>query len=320
MKRDATLEDGEIMEQLYSQAYDTPYGYVEDAVVPLAGINFTVIDAIRGYPVPGAFCVIHAGIDGTGDADGVYTDNEGKAGIDAKWFVPRSWSVSKEGYLTKISNQMSPIINVALESTTVQYTVRIYTGTGGSTDPSGALIMTPGTRLTVRAIPNSGYAFDRWTYKGQDAGSINPQTFLIDRDGITIIAAFKEGVEPPPNGEPPPPPPPPPPTAEFPWVLPASLALGIILFALGTARKTGKNNPTTKSNTTPSQNWINHWEEQRLKYIRLGKPLTELKARIIRHKSSLLLGREFGENADSFKKRRGLTEYYEWKPKGKDWD
>ncbi|GAH25652.1 unnamed protein product [marine sediment metagenome] len=190
------------MAQLCYQTYEGPWGY---AIVPvqLAGFNFTVTDAATGYPVPEARCTIYAGFDGTGDADLVYTDSQGKAGIDAVWFVPRSWSVSKEGYLTKLSNQMASIINVALESTAVQYTVQIYSGSGGTTDPSGALTVTPSTQLTVRAIPNSGYDFDYWTYKGQNVGSINPQTFLIDRDAITILASFKEEVTPPPNGEPP---------------------------------------------------------------------------------------------------------------------
>lgn len=143
------------MEQLYSEMYEVPFGYEEEDLIPLhlAGFNFTVTDAATGNPVPGALCAIHAGPDGTGDADTVLTDNQGKAGIDAKWFAPKSWSVSKEGYLTKLSNQMASTINVALESTAV-----------------------------------------------------------------------------PPNGEPPTPPPAP----EFPWMLPASLVLGIIMFATGT--------------------------------------------------------------------------------------
>lgn len=140
------------MAQLYSEMYEVPFGYEEEDLIPLhlAGFNFTITDAATGNPVPGALCAIHAGPDGTGDADTVLTDNQGKAGIDAKWFPPKSWSVLKEGYLTKVSNQMASTINVALESTA------------------------------------------------------------------------------------PPPPPPPPPAAEFPWMLPASLVLGIILFAIGT--------------------------------------------------------------------------------------
>ena len=197
-----------MMAQLYSQSYDTPWSYGEETVqaispiFPLAGFNFTVTDATTGQPIVGAYCIIYAGINGTGDADGVYTDSQGKAGIDAIWFAPKSWSVSKEGYLQKMSNTMASIINVALESTTIQYTVRIFAGSGGTTNPSGTLTVEPNTQLTVSAIPNSGYEFDYWTYKGQNGGSANPNTFLIDRNAITITASFKTSGEPP-NGEPP---------------------------------------------------------------------------------------------------------------------
>ncbi|GAG97556.1 unnamed protein product, partial [marine sediment metagenome] len=189
--------------------YEVPWGYGEEnvqvisSISPLAGFNFTVTNAATGAPIQGAFCVIYAGLNATGEADGVYTDSLGKAGIDAKWFVPRSWGVSKEGYLRKVSNDVVSNILVALEPTTVLYTVRIFAGTGGITDPSGILTVTPSTELTVTAIPYSGYEFDHWVYKGQDVGSINPLTFLIDRDAITITAVFKEVVTPPPNGEPP---------------------------------------------------------------------------------------------------------------------
>ncbi|GAH02887.1 unnamed protein product, partial [marine sediment metagenome] len=183
--------------------YETPWIYNEEAVVSLAGFNFTVTDAATGAPLEGAFCLIYAGLNGTGEADGVYTDSQGKAGIDARWFVPRSWSVSKEGYLRKVSNDVVSIIQVALESTTIIYTVRIFAGTGGTTDPSGTQTVAPNTQLTVRAIPNSGYDFDHWVFKGQNVGSTNPLTFLIDRDSLTISAVFSEVVTPPPDGEPP---------------------------------------------------------------------------------------------------------------------
>jgi len=191
------------MAQLYTSDYDTPWNYAEEAIVQLAGFNFTVTDAATGNPIQGALCVIYAGLDGTGDADTVYTDSQGIAGIDAKWFAPRSWSVSKEGYLSKLSNTMASIINVALESTAIQYTVRIFAGTGGTTSPIGSLTVASGTQLTVRATPYTGYVFDYWVYKGQNVGSQNPLAFLIDREAITINAVFKEIVTPPPNGEPP---------------------------------------------------------------------------------------------------------------------
>ena len=63
-----------------------------------------------------------------------------------------------------------------------------------------------------------------------------------------------------------------------------------------------------------SQNWINKWLSEKEKYERLGTPLSKLKMRISRHRANLILGRDFGESVDSFLERRGLKEYYQWKP------
>ncbi|GAG72956.1 unnamed protein product, partial [marine sediment metagenome] len=120
------------MAQLYTSGYDTTWTYGED-VVPLFGFNFSVTDSVTGKPIQGALCVIYAGLDGTGDADTVYTDSQGIAGIDAKWFVPRSWSVSKAGYWQKSSNNVVSSIPVALVPTVIQYTVRVFAGVGGTT-------------------------------------------------------------------------------------------------------------------------------------------------------------------------------------------
>ncbi len=62
-----------------------------------------------------------------------------------------------------------------------------------------------------------------------------------------------------------------------------------------------------------SQVWINKWEQERIEYVKRGKPLSKLNDRIIRHKASLALGKEFGESSEDYQKRKGLTEYYAWK-------
>lgn len=191
-----------MMEQMYSEAFENPWQYEDGGVAPLIMVVFTVTDGATKYPLPGASCILYAGADATGDAAMAITDSQGKAIVDAQWFVPRSWSVAKEGYHTKISNQVGLEIHVELESAAVQYTVRIYSGGGGTTNPTGTLTRVPGTQLTVTAIPSTGYVFDYWTYKGQNVGSTNPMVFLIDRDAITILATFKEEVTPPPNGWP----------------------------------------------------------------------------------------------------------------------
>ncbi len=186
--------------------YQTPYRPGQQPHVfspqfsPLAGFNFTVRDSITGVPISGVLCVIHAGPDGTGDADSVLTGATGKAGIDAIWFAPRSWSVSKEGYLNQTSNRMEVNIDVALVPTVIEYTVRIFSSRGGFTTPKGEITrIKPGFRLSVKATPLTGYAFSHWTYKGLEAGSQNPETFLIDRNAITIDAIFTDLPVPPPS-------------------------------------------------------------------------------------------------------------------------
>jgi len=63
-----------------------------------------------------------------------------------------------------------------------------------------------------------------------------------------------------------------------------------------------------------SETWIKKWTDEKAKYERLGLPLSKLRDRIIKHKASLFLGREFGESGEDFKNRRGLVEYYDWTP------
>ena len=69
---------------------------------------------------------------------------------------------------------------------------------------------------------------------------------------------------------------------------------------------------TSKKPNDVSNGWINQWLDEKKKYERLGKPLRDLNDRIIRHKASLMLGRNFGEKPDVYLKRKGLTKYYHW--------
>jgi len=196
------LKEDDMME-LQSQSYENPWEYeAGGGGAPLILITFTVTDSSTLYPIPGASCVLYAGLDGSGDAASGLTDGQGKVIVDASWFAPHSWSVSRDGYQTIISNEVGSEINVELVAISGQYTVRIYSSAGGTTDPTGSITWVPNTDLTVTAIPSSGYEFDYWTYKGQNLGSTNPMVFLIDQDSITITAVFKLGPTPPPNGEP----------------------------------------------------------------------------------------------------------------------
>jgi len=174
-------------------------GFTNDAVFPLAGFNFTITDTVTKAPIAGVLCAIHAGVDATGDAISLYTDSQGQVGLDADWFRPYSWSVSKEGYEFVTSNTMVPYIEVELVPTDLMYQVNIISDLGGSTSPSGFLNVEPDSQLVVRAYPKAGYVFDRWIYKGEEAGTVNPESFLIDRNAITIAAVFRAYV--PPNGD-----------------------------------------------------------------------------------------------------------------------
>jgi len=61
-----------------------------------------------------------------------------------------------------------------------------------------------------------------------------------------------------------------------------------------------------------SESWIKKWTDEKAKYERLNLPLSKLKERIIRHKASMILGRDFGESVEDYLERRGLTEYHKW--------
>ncbi len=178
-------------------------GFTPDAVFPLSYFNFHVTDLETGHPISAAFCAIHQGVDGTGDTIGVYTDSQGKADMDADWFAPRSWSVTKEGYKVFLSNNMVQWAEVVLEPIELRYSLIINSSLGGTTTPSGQLWRDPDTQIEVEAYPQSGYRFSHWVYKGENVGSVNPQMFLIDRNAITISAVFTNTVPDPPNGPPP---------------------------------------------------------------------------------------------------------------------
>lgn len=67
-----------------------------------------------------------------------------------------------------------------------------------------------------------------------------------------------------------------------------------------------------KRKRTKSDMWIEQWNDERKKYIRLKKPLKKLDDRIKRHKASLVLGRNFGETLNAYLKRKGLRKYWDW--------
>jgi hypothetical protein len=69
---------------------------------------------------------------------------------------------------------------------------------------------------------------------------------------------------------------------------------------------------------------IERWTKMRNDYLAKGYPIKAwnpkmpykepFNERVVGYKASLILGREFGENTEAFLKRKGLKEFWDWKP------
>jgi len=78
-----------------------------------------------------------------------------------------------------------------------QYTLTIVTTTGGTTSPSpGSYDYDENTIVSVLAIPDSGYVFNKWVYDSTESTE-NPITMEMTRD-YTLTAYFVEQPPPPP--------------------------------------------------------------------------------------------------------------------------
>jgi parallel beta-helix repeat protein len=63
----------------------------------------------------------------------------------------------------------------------ITYDLTITSTTGGTTDPpAGTYTFTNGTVICVRAIPDFNYRFERWILDGEDVGSENPISILMN--------------------------------------------------------------------------------------------------------------------------------------------
>ncbi len=153
--------------------------------------NFHVVDALTGLPVKGAQVFIFSEPYGDGVANSNITDSLGIAGLDARGFMPRSWSVSKGQYLNVYGNEVMANREVSLMPLVTRYKVGIFADHGGLTSPSNSLIVEPNAVITVTATPHKGYVLDRWVYKGMHLDNEPTKQFKIDRDNTTIHAVFK---------------------------------------------------------------------------------------------------------------------------------
>lgn len=174
------------------------------ALVTLSIFTFSVTDAVTGLPVQGALCELNRDTNFNGEGVAGLTDASGVAVVEAL-FSAVVFAVSKPGFIT-VTGSPTLQINVALQSTTVLFSVNILAGPGGTVNPSGFFSVQVNEKVTVTATPDAGFVLDAWIVNAVDVGNTNPKTFTIDRDGTTIAAAFKVAETPPPpppNGPPP---------------------------------------------------------------------------------------------------------------------
>ncbi len=74
----------------------------------------------------------------------------------------------------------------------INYDLTITTTAGGTTDPAPGIYSYPcDSSSQVRAIPDSCYLLDHWELDGDDVGSANPYSVLMD-DDHTLHAVFAE--------------------------------------------------------------------------------------------------------------------------------
>ena len=173
--------------------------YVE-VVSPLTVYTFKVTDSQTGIPVNGAGCSVTDQPEAirSKEGEGGYTDINGVCTVEVLYFNARYYTVGKAGYVTARGTIPGSQINVALDPTTVQYTVAVYAGQGGSVNPTGSFKVPANTKLTVTASPQTGYILDRWLVNNVGMGTVNPLTVTVDRDAITVYAIFKVSEVPPP--------------------------------------------------------------------------------------------------------------------------
>ena len=153
--------------------------------------TFMVWDELTGQPVKGAQVFIYSELNGDGVATSNITDSMGFAGLDARDFTPRSWSVSKAQYRNVYGNEVTATREVSLTPLVTRYRVGIFSDYGGMTSPSNSLVVEPNTVITVTATPQKGYVFDHWVYQGFHLDNQPTKQFKIDRNNSKIHAIFK---------------------------------------------------------------------------------------------------------------------------------
>ncbi len=153
--------------------------------------NFMVRDTLTGQPVKGAQVFLFSEPNGNRVTTSNITDSMGFAGLDARGFTPRSWSVSKSQYQNVYGNEATATREVSLTPLVTRYRVGIFADHGGLTSPKNTLIVDPNHVLTVTATPKKGFVFDHWVFKGIHLDNQPTKSFKIDRNNLTVHAVFK---------------------------------------------------------------------------------------------------------------------------------
>jgi len=91
------------------------------------------------------------------------------------------------------------VIHVSEVEPPLKYALTTITTVGGMTNPiPGSYSHTAGTVLTVRAIPDAGFALDHWELDGVNVGAPNPISVTMDTDH-TLRAVFTTSPPPAPS-------------------------------------------------------------------------------------------------------------------------
>jgi hypothetical protein len=69
------------------------------------------------------------------------------------------------------------------------YNLTIPTATGGTTNPTGIVTYNENTNVIVTAIASNGYSFSNWELDGNNIGTINPATIIMNANH-TLRAIF----------------------------------------------------------------------------------------------------------------------------------
>jgi len=172
--------------------YDDKSSYeTADIVNLIAGQTTSGINA-QLKVIPQFTFTISAGKGGTTDpSPGTYTYGKGTevtvTAIPDDHYNFDGWS----GDINSKNNPITLTMNAdkSIKANFMQYDLTINANEGGTTDPSpGTYTYGKGTEVTVTAIPDDHFIFNRWS--GDLSGSANPVTIIMDSDK-SIKANFR---------------------------------------------------------------------------------------------------------------------------------